>query len=51
LAAESRGISDDPENPMLAAYGANVLKGWLRSHPEVARRHHPELLAPDSAAN
>jgi isopenicillin N synthase-like dioxygenase len=51
LAAESRGISDDPENPMLAAYGANVLKGWLRSHPEVARRHHPELLVPDSAAN
>jgi isopenicillin N synthase-like dioxygenase len=46
LAAQSRGISDDPKNPMLAAYGANVLKGWLRSHPDVARRHHPELLAP-----
>ncbi len=50
LAAQSRGISDDPKNPMLAAYGANVLKGWLRSHPEVARRHHPELLAPESDA-
>lgn len=45
LAAESRGISDDPSNPMLASYGANVLKGWLRSHPEVAKLHHPELVA------
>ncbi|SFT69639.1 isopenicillin N synthase family oxygenase [Arthrobacter sp. ov118] len=44
LAAWSRGISDDPHNPMLASYGANVLKGWLRAHPEVARIHHPELI-------
>ncbi|MCC3280400.1 isopenicillin N synthase family oxygenase [Arthrobacter sp. zg-Y40] len=44
LAAQSRGISDDPENPMLASYGANVLKGWLRAHPQVAKLHHPELL-------
>jgi len=33
-----------PANPMLATYGANVLKGWLRAHPEVARLHHPELV-------
>ena len=45
LAAQARGVSDDPNNPMLASYGANVLKGWLRAHPEVARRHHPELTA------
>lgn len=44
LAAESRGISDDPQNPMLASYGANVLKGWLRAHPQVAAIHHPELV-------
>lgn len=44
LAAEARGVSDDPNNPMLSSYGANVLKGWLRAHPEVARLHHPELL-------
>lgn len=44
LAAQSRGLSDDPENPMLASYGANVFKGWLHAHPEVARLHHPELL-------
>ncbi|MCQ1948156.1 isopenicillin N synthase family oxygenase [Arthrobacter sp. zg-Y1116] len=43
LAAQSRGISDDPDNPMLASYGANVLKGWLRAHPQVAKLHHPEL--------
>lgn len=46
LAAEARGISDDPNNPMLSSYGANVLKGWLRAHPEVARLHHPEMLGP-----
>lgn len=45
LAVQSRGISDDPENPMLASYGSNVLKGWLRAHPQVAKLHHPELLA------
>ncbi|MCC9205910.1 isopenicillin N synthase family dioxygenase [Arthrobacter sp. zg-Y769] len=44
LAAQSRGISDDPDNPMLASYGANVLKGWLRAHPQVAKLHHPELV-------
>lgn len=44
LAAEARGVSQDPRNPMLASYGANVLKGWLRAHPQVARMHHPGLL-------
>lgn len=44
LAAQARGITDDPDNPMLASYGANVLKGWLRAHPEVARRYYPELV-------
>lgn len=44
LAAQSRGLTDDPANPMLASYGANALKGWLRAHPEVARLHHPGLV-------
>ncbi len=44
LAEQARGISDDPQNPMLASYGANVLKGWLRAHPKVAEIHHPELV-------
>ena len=44
LASDARGVSDDPENPMLSSYGANVLKGWLRAHPETARIHYPELV-------
>ncbi|WP_125611661.1 isopenicillin N synthase family dioxygenase [Specibacter cremeus] len=43
LAAEARGVSDDPDNPMLSSYGANVLKGWVRAHPETARIHYPGL--------
>jgi isopenicillin N synthase-like dioxygenase len=30
--------NDDPDNPLLAAYGENALIGWLRSHPSVAAR-------------
>ncbi|PQZ89571.1 2OG-Fe(II) oxygenase [Arthrobacter sp. MYb227] len=44
LADAARGISDDPENPMLASYGANVLKGWLRAHPQTAKIHYPDLV-------
>jgi isopenicillin N synthase-like dioxygenase len=38
LAAEARGIDQDPDNPVLAHYGENTLKGWLRAHPPVAER-------------
>lgn len=44
LARQARGITDDPTNPLLSGYGANALKGWLRAHPQVAERHHPDLL-------
>lgn len=44
LAADARGVSEDPANPMLSSYGANVLKGWLRAHPETARIHYPRLV-------
>jgi hypothetical protein len=44
LARRARGITDDPANPLLSGYGANALKGWLRAHPQVAERHHPDLL-------
>ena len=43
VAAEARGVSDDPYNPMLSSYGANVLKGWVRAHPQTAAIHYPEL--------
>ncbi|MFJ9520726.1 isopenicillin N synthase family dioxygenase [Kitasatospora sp. NPDC101801] len=39
------GATQDPENPLFAEFGRNELKGYARAHPEVTRRHHPELLA------
>jgi isopenicillin N synthase-like dioxygenase len=38
LAGEAGGVEDDPDNPILAQYGSNQLRGWLRSHPRVAER-------------
>jgi isopenicillin N synthase-like dioxygenase len=43
-AAAPGGESADPENPILANYGSNTLKVRLRAHPEVAERHHADLL-------
>jgi isopenicillin N synthase-like dioxygenase len=45
LAAQAAGVTDDPANPLHAAYGENALRGWLRSHPDVAQRWWPEVLA------
>ena len=46
LAAEAPGgASADPSNPILANYGDNSLKVRLRAHPDVAARHHADLLA------
>jgi isopenicillin N synthase-like dioxygenase len=39
------GASADPDNPILANYGDNSLKVRLRAHPDVAERHHADLLA------
>ncbi|MEE1753170.1 isopenicillin N synthase family dioxygenase [Streptomyces sp. SP18CS02] len=39
------GVEEDLANPLHAEYGRNELKGWVRAHPEVARRHHPELVS------
>jgi isopenicillin N synthase-like dioxygenase len=44
LAAQARGVTQDPHNPLFREVGRNYLKGRLRSHPDVARRHHPDLL-------
>ncbi len=43
LAAGAGGVEQDPANPILAAYGHNQLRGWLRSHPRVAERWWPHL--------
>jgi isopenicillin N synthase-like dioxygenase len=45
LAAEARGgESADADNPIFANYGFNTLKVRLRAHPDVAARHHADLL-------
>ena len=44
LAAFSRGLTRDPLNPLFSEVGRNVLKGRLRSHPDVELRHHADLL-------
>ncbi|MFN3950737.1 isopenicillin N synthase family dioxygenase [Microbacterium sp.] len=50
LAAEARGVEDDPANPIHATYGENALKSRLRAHPDVAERWHPDLLAARAAS-
>jgi isopenicillin N synthase-like dioxygenase len=46
LAADAPGgQSANPDNPILANYGDNSLKVRLRAHPDVAERHHADLLA------
>ena len=49
LAAEAPGVTKHEHNPLLPRFGDNALKGWFRSHPEVAARHHADLLHPGSA--
>ncbi len=49
LAAQSRGLTQDPLNPLFREVGRNYLKSRLRSHPDVARRHHADLLEPSKA--
>jgi len=44
LATRARGAERDPSNPLIREVGLNYLKGRLRSHPDVAWRHHPDLL-------
>jgi isopenicillin N synthase-like dioxygenase len=45
LAALARGPERDSLNPLFREVGLNYLKGRLRSHPDVAKRHHADLLA------
>ncbi|TRW48404.1 isopenicillin N synthase family oxygenase [Aliidiomarina halalkaliphila] len=40
LKAQALGPSADPENPLFYQVGENVLKGRLRSHPDVAKAHY-----------
>ena len=40
LAAESRGVEVDPNNPIFNTYGENAWKSRTRAHPDVAALHH-----------
>jgi len=42
--AKALGPSTDPNNPLLTDVGNNVLKGRLRSHPHVTRKHYSDEL-------
>ena len=44
LAAQTHGVTVDPQNPLFHDVGRNHLKSRLRSHLDVALRHHPDLL-------
>lgn len=41
--AGAAGASDHPDNPLFALYGDNVMKGLVRSFPDIVARHHPTL--------
>ncbi len=44
LAGAATGVTADPDNPIFGTYGENALKSRLRAHPDVAARHHADLL-------
>jgi isopenicillin N synthase-like dioxygenase len=46
LASHARGPERDPLNPLFREVGLNYMKGRLRSHPDVAKRHHADLIVP-----
>lgn len=44
LAARARGVTQNPDNVISDVFGHNILKARLRAHPDVAARHHPDLV-------
>ncbi len=44
LRRAERGVTVDPLNPIFREVGINQLKSRLRSHPDVARAHHADLV-------
>lgn len=45
LKQQARGLTRDPDNPLFRNIGQNTLKSRLGSHPDVAARHYPDLVA------
>ncbi|RUV93545.1 MAG: isopenicillin N synthase family oxygenase [Mesorhizobium sp.] len=50
LKAQASGVTRDPQNLLYRNSGQNALKSRLRSHPDVARRHHADLIAAQARA-
>jgi isopenicillin N synthase-like dioxygenase len=50
LKDEARGVARDPDNPLFRDVGKNYMKSRLRSHPDVAERHHADLLEGEARA-
>lgn len=44
LKRSERGVTAEPQNHIFREVGQNNLKSRLRSHPDVARAHHADLL-------
>ena len=44
-ASAAGGQNANPDDPIFSVYGENWLKFRLRSHPDVAEKHHADLLA------
>jgi isopenicillin N synthase-like dioxygenase len=44
LAAQARGVDQDPDNVLSPEFGEKALTGWLRSHPRVAQRWWSDVL-------
>ncbi len=46
LAAQATGVEPDEGNVIVPHFGENTLRGWLRSHPGVARRWWADVVPP-----
>ncbi len=44
LQAQAPGVDQDPLNPLIPHTGRNLLKGRLRSHPDVTRRFYADVM-------
>ncbi|XAG09078.1 hypothetical protein NM432_17295 [Vibrio metschnikovii] len=44
LKNQALGPTSDPNNPLFYQVGDNVLKGRLRSHPEVANKYYKTIV-------
>ena len=44
FAAQTKGVDTDPKNPLLRNVAENYFKRMIRSHPDVAKVHHSDLV-------